>query len=714
MTQEPQEQAPAWDLVVTEEFSALCNAGLPDGQQFDLEEAHAIVRSFNRTLEEVVGEKAPAAMNGYVFPSPMHNQRVLIAIVSLGRNESGMSLLQYAFVRRSPAQTRAARALFVAFVNAIIAYDDQFETTFEVNQSCPYSPFGYACEQGLFEVVRCILQMQSEDVPTLLRASFRPVTRQCRENKQPLLHGPIMRNCAANAVQLVCVGRMQECLSAEPDMPMEEKLEYADECDSRILKMLLDNGVSCDVQDQGQCTPLMHVAHRGSHALCKLLLDKHQANVNARDQLGRTALWMAVTSPACDVDTVALLVSYGASPFVADAQGRSLVALLRTAQPTEEVKRALALYESAMRVYREMMIESYRSMSGMEHVKVPPNRAASRIRYLPHQYQVGEEVQQGDECMHGTIRSTTHKVFHLKPMHASQGFDVQVDSIDYAFPGQMIEVMAHLAPSNLADYKIPVEWHMTLLPNVHDHGAQDPVTFGMGAHTIVLRLADLLAHKGMLKKALGEEKRRMKLESMTEEERRAHDAEQAATMQGVQLVKDACDYEQLMYLLDRNVHTSRHGAEVARLVYHRDLRDADFCMHMAHEDACEWTCMTHVFVTGRSVKTLVDGPSDSTQSSVMEAWYPEVHLKVRLVREDACAMLLEKANEQVRALAQPRSEPIPVPSELRNSQWLAQSHDEHAKEGELPLRSQASLEMETRVAHAQTPAPSPEDRYVSF
>ena len=81
------------------------------------------------------------------------------------------------------------------------------------------------------------------------------------------------------------------------------------------IKNFLDQGVDCNVADQGGATALMYAAFNGHSDVVIYLIDKG-ALVDQRDFMDRTALLYGATGPF--PETVKILLDKGAEPNVVD------------------------------------------------------------------------------------------------------------------------------------------------------------------------------------------------------------------------------------------------------------------------------------------------------------------------------------------------------------------------------------------------------------
>jgi ankyrin repeat protein len=101
------------------------------------------------------------------------------------------------------------------------------------------------------------------------------------------------------------------------------------------LGALLDGGISPDVRDSREITPLMYAAETGSVAEMRMLIDHHAA-VNAQNAFGATALMWSVS----DIQKVRLLLEHGADVNIAAKSGTTAL-LIALGQHSPEVARLL-------------------------------------------------------------------------------------------------------------------------------------------------------------------------------------------------------------------------------------------------------------------------------------------------------------------------------------------------------------------------------------
>jgi len=105
--------------------------------------------------------------------------------------------------------------------------------------------------------------------------------------------------------------------------------------DGNGIKALLDGGVSPNVRDSKDITPLMYASETGTVAEMRVLLE-HGADVNAQNAFGSTALMWSVY----DVQKVRLLLEHGADVNIAAKSGKTAL-LIALARQSPEVARLL-------------------------------------------------------------------------------------------------------------------------------------------------------------------------------------------------------------------------------------------------------------------------------------------------------------------------------------------------------------------------------------
>ena len=98
----------------------------------------------------------------------------------------------------------------------------------------------------------------------------------------------------ADLVQLLLDFKADPNLASQNgELPIFIALSLAREERQRILAPLLDHGADVNAVRKDSPTPLMLAADAGDAPIVKLILD-HKANVSAKDQYGRTALYFAI------------------------------------------------------------------------------------------------------------------------------------------------------------------------------------------------------------------------------------------------------------------------------------------------------------------------------------------------------------------------------------------------------------------------------------
>jgi ankyrin repeat protein len=106
--------------------------------------------------------------------------------------------------------------------------------------------------------------------------------------------------------------------------------------DLRQVKALLDGGTNAGTAGADGITPLMVAAEIGSVDAMKMLID-HNADVNAKNTSGSTALMWSVTEPK----KVRMLLDHGADVNVVARSGRTALIMASFANPSAEVVRML-------------------------------------------------------------------------------------------------------------------------------------------------------------------------------------------------------------------------------------------------------------------------------------------------------------------------------------------------------------------------------------
>jgi ankyrin repeat protein len=101
------------------------------------------------------------------------------------------------------------------------------------------------------------------------------------------------------------------------------------------LTALLEQGITPDVRDSREITPLMYAAEAGSTTEMRILI-QHGADVNARNAFGSTALMWSIP----DVQKVRLLLDHGADVNIAAKSGRTAL-LMALSRPSPETARLL-------------------------------------------------------------------------------------------------------------------------------------------------------------------------------------------------------------------------------------------------------------------------------------------------------------------------------------------------------------------------------------
>ena len=89
------------------------------------------------------------------------------------------------------------------------------------------------------------------------------------------------------------------------------------------LKFLTDHGLNIEAKDKDGCTILMRCSYGGDYSMIKLLIEKFNADINAKDGIDWTALSYAVESG--DLKMVKFLVSLGADVNFIDKNNWTLL-----------------------------------------------------------------------------------------------------------------------------------------------------------------------------------------------------------------------------------------------------------------------------------------------------------------------------------------------------------------------------------------------------
>ena len=112
------------------------------------------------------------------------------------------------------------------------------------------------------------------------------------------------------------------------------------------VEVLLDSGAEIEAREEVlQRTPLIIAAYNGCLGCAKHLL-RRGAEINVRDERGRTALWYAATpesmSPVGGPQLIELLFENGADPGIADKTGMTPLAWARNSFSRAETYREIA------------------------------------------------------------------------------------------------------------------------------------------------------------------------------------------------------------------------------------------------------------------------------------------------------------------------------------------------------------------------------------
>ena len=91
----------------------------------------------------------------------------------------------------------------------------------------------------------------------------------------------------------VDINKLYNIENADDQTPLLWYASKDDDTSLKIVQLLLKNGADVDNGNSIGVTPLMQACHEGSEETAALLL-KYNANVEAKDNDGRTAIFYAV------------------------------------------------------------------------------------------------------------------------------------------------------------------------------------------------------------------------------------------------------------------------------------------------------------------------------------------------------------------------------------------------------------------------------------
>ncbi|HEX5000111.1 MAG TPA: ankyrin repeat domain-containing protein, partial [Terriglobia bacterium] len=134
----------------------------------------------------------------------------------------------------------------------------------------------------------------------------------------------------------VCAALSMAGLAARGAEPQDKLYSAIRANDLRQIKALLVEGAGANAAGPDGVTPLMVAAEIGSVDAMKTLIDQ-QADVNAKNALGATALMWSGTDPK----KVRLLLDHGADVNVTARSGRTALIIASFANPSAEVVRML-------------------------------------------------------------------------------------------------------------------------------------------------------------------------------------------------------------------------------------------------------------------------------------------------------------------------------------------------------------------------------------
>ena len=155
----------------------------------------------------------------------------------------------------------------------------------------------YYCENGMTSSVVRILEMRSIDVEARVGGE---------ENGDTCLMTAAFNGHLAICRLLLDKGAQVDAKSWDGWTPLHwAALRGRVE----IVRLLCDHGADIEAQDNGGWRPLHHAAMNGHISVVKELVEERNAEINARDHLGKTALREAGDGNKPDV--AAYLVSHG-------------------------------------------------------------------------------------------------------------------------------------------------------------------------------------------------------------------------------------------------------------------------------------------------------------------------------------------------------------------------------------------------------------------
>jgi hypothetical protein len=154
----------------------------------------------------------------------------------------------------------------------------------------------YFCEKGMTSSVKRMLEMKSIDVEA--RKGGRENGSTCLTNAARKGHLDICR-------LLIDKGADIEAEDREGWTPLHL---VARRGHIEIARLLCDRGADIEALDKSEWRPLHWAAKYGHISIVKELIEVRNADINARDEDGRTALWMARENNR--VDIAAYLVSH--------------------------------------------------------------------------------------------------------------------------------------------------------------------------------------------------------------------------------------------------------------------------------------------------------------------------------------------------------------------------------------------------------------------